>query len=172
VCFAVAKTLDEQLEFLDLTWPDVYKLLELSFFFEESVQSLWATVQGPNHAVVIRDKFNRCWRGLQAFQHHQRVQRVGDICLRMYSKVQAPFGAVVVFEREMSPVRRAMVDAGDGAGVKAHGISPKKTKTQMPLVGHGLASGEGACPDAGPSLPVSRLGPASPGVQKKRGVRK
>jgi hypothetical protein len=171
VCFAVAKSLVEQLEFLDLTWPDVYKLLELSFFFEESVQWLWTTVQGPNRVVVIREKFNQCWRGLQAFQHHQRVQRVGDICLRMYSKVQASF-ADVVFEREMSLVRRAMADAGDGAGLKAHGISPKKTKTQMPLVGHGLASGEVHSSDAGPSLPVRRLGPASPGVQKKRGVRK
>jgi hypothetical protein len=138
VCFAVATSLDVQLKFLDLSWPDVYKLLELAYFFEESVQWLWTTVQGPNHALVIREKFNRCWRGLQAFQQHERVQRVGDICLRIYSDVQAPFGDVV-FERDMSPVRRAMADAGNGPGLNALGISPKKTKTQMPLVGHGPA---------------------------------
>jgi hypothetical protein len=58
VGFAVAKSLDEQIKVLDLAWPDVFKLLEMAYLFEEPLQDLFSTVQRPNHVQGIRERFN------------------------------------------------------------------------------------------------------------------
>jgi hypothetical protein len=100
---------------LDTSWPDVFKVLEMAYFFEEPLEGLWATLQRLNRVQAVRERFNRCWLGLRAFQKHQGIERTGDISLKMYRDIPEAFGGAVVFERDISPVREAMADP-DGSG--------------------------------------------------------
>jgi hypothetical protein len=133
---AVTSTLDEQLQVLEASWADVFNLIQMAYFFEEPLQRLWSIVQRPECGPVIRERFNRCWDGLKAFQQAQGVSRAGDITMRMYSHVQESIGnGVVVFERDMSPVVRAMANASNGSGLVSVGSSPKIPKRQLSIRG-------------------------------------
>jgi hypothetical protein len=43
---------------MDASWPDVFKVLEMAYFFEEPVEGLWATLQRPNRVQAVRERFN------------------------------------------------------------------------------------------------------------------
>jgi hypothetical protein len=166
-CIAEAESLDEQLQALQLQWPEAFKVIEMAYFFEEPLQELKAMVRKPTRAQLVKERFNSCWQGLKAYQKHRGVLRTGDLTLGMYADVQKVHSEVVVFERECSPVLRAM-EVGKSESSGAVGMSPiaKKAKKQQLVRKRVSSEVEVSCSEAGPSRSMHMGGP------KKKVVRK
>jgi hypothetical protein len=147
-------TLEEQLEALQLEWPEAFKVIEMAYFFKEPFEELLAMVQKPTRVQAVQERFNSCWQGLKAFQKHLGVERTGDLILRMYADVQKVHSEAVVFERECSPVLRAMEEKREGSGRVE--VSPKKARKQQ-LVRKDAAREAGASHSVGgPKKRVAR----------------
>jgi hypothetical protein len=126
---ADAENLTEQLEALNLEWETAFKLMELAYFFMHPLPALREMVDAPEE---IRRAFRTAWRGLQAYQKHMAVSKVGDLTMHLYKDVQTNFGTAICFDRECSPVVHAMHDGDERAGVSDKHVKKPKKRSATP----------------------------------------
>jgi hypothetical protein len=126
---ADAENLTEQLEALNLEWETAFKVMELAYFFMHPRPALQHIVDAPDQMCKA---FCSAWRGLQAYQKHVAVKKVGDLTVHAYKDMQNNFGTDIWFDRECSPVAHAMQDDNGREGASEMNVEKPKKRYQTP----------------------------------------